>query len=250
MNDNPSNLPPFLTPEGSSHKAAPKPDPTPIGGLLSAVEALVRRPHELSCHFGREGVVRILSLLLAIAVGGGLFYGLIIGSFSGHEQLWAAPLKVAGGMLLTGLICLPSLYVFSCLGGAKASLAEIAGLLSGLLALTTILLLSFAPVAWVFSQSTESLAAMGILHLLLSAVAVAFGLRLLQRGFQHFNAQNSAGLFCWTIMFLLVAMQMTTALRPLIGRADTFLPKEKRFFLQHWADCLDGKPAKVENRAN
>jgi hypothetical protein len=27
-------------------------------------------------------------------------------------------------------------------------------------------------------------------------------------------------------------------LRPIVGKADTFLPTEKKFFLVHWADCL------------
>jgi hypothetical protein len=31
---------------------------------------------------------------------------------------------------------------------------------------------------------------------------------------------------------------MTTALRPIIGKSDTFLPAEKKFFLAHWSDCL------------
>jgi hypothetical protein len=31
---------------------------------------------------------------------------------------------------------------------------------------------------------------------------------------------------------------MTTALRPLIGSADSFLPATKQFFLQHWLECL------------
>jgi hypothetical protein len=37
---------------------------------------------------------------------------------------------------------------------------------------------------------------------------------------------------------MLVALQMSTALRPLLGRADTFLPTEKQFFLTHWGDCM------------
>jgi hypothetical protein len=31
---------------------------------------------------------------------------------------------------------------------------------------------------------------------------------------------------------------MTTALRPIIGTADTFLPTQKQFFVSHWGDCL------------
>jgi hypothetical protein len=34
---------------------------------------------------------------------------------------------------------------------------------------------------------------------------------------------------------------MTTALRPIIGRSDHFLPREKKFFLTHWADSLQGR---------
>ena len=37
---------------------------------------------------------------------------------------------------------------------------------------------------------------------------------------------------------LLVAVQMTTALRPIIGTADTILPTQKQFFVSHWGDCL------------
>lgn len=38
------------------------------------------------------------------------------------------------------------------------------------------------------------------------------------------------------VIFTVVTLQMATSLRPLIGTAETFLPQEKRFFLQHWAE--------------
>jgi hypothetical protein len=240
MNENIPNPPPL--PTGGNIPTTPALEPPPpIQNLFGAVESLVRHPDHLPFHLGKEGVGRILTWLLVVIVGCGLVYGFIVGTFAGHEQLWRAPLKLTGGLLFAGAICLPSLYVFACLGGAKATLGEVAGLLGGLLALMTVLLLSFAPVAWVFSQSTESLVAMGALHLLLGGVALVFGLRLLQRGFEKFQARSSGGVACWMMLFILVILQMTTALRPFIGRADTFLPTEKRFFLQHWGDCLDGK---------
>jgi hypothetical protein len=40
------------------------------------------------------------------------------------------------------------------------------------------------------------------------------------------------------IIFLLVMLQMTTTLRPIVGTAETFLPTEKKFFLNHWAQSL------------
>ena len=116
--------------------------------------------------------------------------------------------------------------------------------------LMTILLIGFAPVAWIFSQSTESLAWMGALHLVFWFIATLFGLRFLEAGFSHSHARSRAGFHTWVIIFLLVALQMTTALRPIIGGADTILPEEKQFFLSHWGDCLisSGREPKSKSR--
>jgi hypothetical protein len=104
--------------------------------------------------------------------------------------------------------------------------------------LMTILLIGFAPVAWIFSQSTESTAWMGTLHLLFWLVATLFAVRFMKHGFSYTNAKSQAGLNVWIVIFLLVALQMTTALRPIIGKSDTFFPDKKQFFLTHWVDCL------------
>ena len=122
-----------------------------------------------------------------------LIYGVVVGTFSGGTQLWAAPVKIAAGLMISALICLPSLYIFTCLGGSQARLVEVFGLLAGLLMLMTILLIGFAPVAWIFSQSTESLAWMGTLHLIFWFIATIFGLRFLEAGFSHSNARSLAG---------------------------------------------------------
>jgi hypothetical protein len=42
----------------------------------------------------------------------------------------------------------------------------------------------------------------------------------------------------WTIIFLLMALQMSTALRPLVGTAPRLLPETKQFFVAHWMDFL------------
>ncbi len=171
-----------------------------------------------------------------------LIYGVVVGTFSMGDQLWAAPVKIAGGLLFASLICLPSLYIFTCLSGSQARLAEICGLVAGLLMLMTILLIGFAPVAWLFSQSTESVVWMGVLHLVFWFIATFFGLRFLETGFSHSKARSNAGLNVWIMIFMLVAVQLTTALRPIVGKAPTFLPKEKKFFLTHWGDNFNAAP--------
>jgi hypothetical protein len=110
----------------------------------------------------------------------------------------------------------------------------------------TALLIGFAPVAWLFSQSTESPVWMGTLHLAFWFISTIFGLRFLEGGFSHSNARSNAGLNTWMLIFVLVILQMTTALRPLLGTSDAFLPKEKRFFVTHWQKCMEA-PSKGQS---
>ncbi len=209
----------------------------PIPNLVAAIEAILREPRRVMFQLRKPASGRLIAAMLAASVVCGLIYGLIAGTFSGGTQLWAAPIKIAGGLLISALICLPSLYIFSCLSGSQARLGEVIGLVAGLLLLMTILLVGFAPVAWVFSQSTESVAAMGALHLAFWFIATCFGIRFLSAAFAQ-HTQSGDGLKVWIVIYLLVMVQMSTALRPIIGTADTILPQQKKFFVSHWVDCL------------
>lgn len=249
MNES-SSLPPQVpTPTPPPPIYGPRPlgdDPAerePIPNVIVAIEALLRQPRRVMFQLRQPGAVKLVGSMLMVASVCSLIYGVVVGSFSGHEQWWAAPVKVSVGLLLSTLICLPSLYIFACLSGSQARLAEIFGLVAGLLMLMTILLIGFAPVAWLFSQSTQSLPWMGLLHLLFWLIATIFGVRFLSSAFAHSNARSSAGLNTWVVIFMLVALQMSTALRPIIGRSETFLPAEKKFFVSHWFDCVDKSDA-------
>lgn len=229
----------------------PLPEDAPLGSLF---EALLKRPASVVASLLKNG--GITRKLLLIALAGMVVFGLVIGSFSGGVQWWAAPLKLAGGLLLAGLMCLPSLYVLSCLGGADVRFSSMAGLLTGALSLTGLLLIAFAPVLWVFSQSTSSIGFMGFLTIAIWGIALFFGIGLLRRGAKLMGMTDGVQLHLWTAIFCFVTFQMSTALRPIIGTADTLLPGEKKFFLQHWGESLNdksylaGKPAKIETPAS
>jgi hypothetical protein len=212
---------------------------TPITGVVSAMDAMLRQPRRVMFQLREPGAGKVIGAMILIAVVCSLIYGVILGSFSGGDQWWAAPIKACVGLLVAAAICLPSLYIFAALGGSRARLTEIIGLVAGLLALFAVLLVGFAPVAWLFSQSTESVAWMGALHLLFCLIATAFGVRFLKSGFLHSEAKSSAAFNTWAVIFLLVLLQMSTALRPFLGTAPTFLPQEKKFFLSHWIDSVE-----------
>ncbi|TMP98780.1 MAG: hypothetical protein E6L09_11095 [Verrucomicrobia bacterium] len=245
MND--SRTPPLIpqpapagVPAAQGAPAPPVADPedfAPIPNVFAAIESILRQRRRVMFQLRQPGSARLIAAMLFTSVVCSLIYGVIVGTFSGGVQFWAAPVKVAAGLLISALICLPSLYIFACLSGSQARLFEVVGLVAGLLLLMTVLLIGFAPVAWVFSQSTESVAAMGALHVAFWFISTCFGIRFLNAGFAQ-QSRSGDGLKVWTVIFLLVMAQMTAALRPIVGTADTFLPTEKKFFVTHWLDTL------------
>ena len=249
MND---PIPPTIpTPSLLPQPILPPPeDVRPVTGMINAIECMLRQPGRVFRQLSAPDARAVILALTGIGLGAALVYGFVMGTFSGGAQLWAAPVKLAAGLVLSALICLPSLYIFSCLGGSTARLSEVTGLLAGLVALMTILLIGFAPVAWVFSQSTESLVMMGALHLVFMLVAVGFGLRFLFEGFARLAGRSSDVLKLWALVFMLVLLQMSAALRPLIGTSGTFLPEEKKSFLAHWGDNIRQQQARERAKAH
>jgi hypothetical protein len=248
----PPQIPPNMPPSGYPPRVAlgeiPEERET-IPGLAGAIESILRQPRRVMFQLRQPGAGKLIAAMVFISIVCSLIYGVIVGSFSGGTQWWAAPVKISCGLLISAIICLPSLYIFACLSGAQARLVEIFGMVAGLLMLMTILLVGFAPVAWLFSQSAESLPWMGFLHILFWLIATIFGVRFLSAAFSHSNARSSAGLGTWIVIFVLVMLQMSTALRPIVGKSDHFFPSEKKFFVSHWIDCID-KSDKRESRAN
>ena len=215
-----------------------EPVPGPIGPG-SVVEALLKKPGQVVYALSAgKSAGRVVAAILLVALAGLVAFGLAAGSFSGGVQWWAAPVKITVGTLFAALICLPSLYIFVSLSGANIRFGALAGLLAGTVALSALLLAGLTPVVWVFSQSTESLGFMGTLMVLAWLTALLAGLGFLRKGARWMGLTRGFHLHLWTLMFLVVTLQMSCALRPILGTSVDLLPKEKRFFLGHWAKVL------------
>src|SRR5689334_11831016 len=186
---NPAEIPEVPMPPRRSRKRFTF-EPMPDGhGPAELLETLLKHPGRIiyELHADRRRMLAAWFLLFALC--GMATYGVVVGSLSGGAQLWIAPAKLALGTLLSVLICLPSLYIFSCLSGSDFCLRAVDGALAAAVCLSSFLLIGFAPVAWIFSQSTNSLAFMGILHLLFWLIGLSFGLRLLG-GMSRFHREN------------------------------------------------------------
>lgn len=229
MNTDIPQPPPYM-PQPHAHAEPPLPDKLDARALF---EALLRSPQNLIRRLGEPGHGALVPFLV-IAIVSMLIFGLVLGTFAMNEQLWAAPLKVTAGLLIAGLICYPSLYIFSCLAGSQASASQLAATLAGMLALGGLLLLGFAPAVWIFTQATDAYGFMGFIAFIPWFIALGFDFRFLRGAVSSTGARSNLPLFVWSSIFLVVTLQMTTSLRPILGRSERFLTNEKLFFLQHW----------------
>jgi hypothetical protein len=218
--------------------AQPPPLETPLPekpDIKTLFEALLRRPGALVARLadGNHGATGRFVLMAVVSF---VLFGFVLGCFAKHEQLWAAPAKITLGLLFSGAICFPSLYIFSTLAGARVSIPQLAACLAGALALAGLLLLGFAPAVWIFAESTDSFGFMGSLAVGAWLIAVLFALRFLKAAVFATGGTQKGPLMIWSAVFLLVTLQMTTSLRPILGRSEVLLTQEKKFFLQHWGD--------------
>jgi len=126
-------------------------EPMPAGkSPLLMIEALLKFPGRIIYELQNNWRADLSGWLLAFALVGMAAYGVVVGSFSGGAQMWIAPAKLALGTLFSILICLPSLYIFAGLAGIDVRLRTVIGVLFAAVALSALLLIGFAPVAWIF----------------------------------------------------------------------------------------------------
>ena len=226
--------PPILPDPANENHLEQEPPPE-ITNFASAIEALLRSPLSLLQALPEKRQLILPLVLLALFSAGVL--GLVFGTYSGGTQLWAAPLKVGGGILLAALICFPSLYVFSCLANSPLKLNGIAAAYLCFLALLGLLLIAFAPILWIFTQSSNSLPFVGFLALVVWLLSFLLASGLLRKLTKR--AHSSWQVHLWLLIFLTVTLQMSTALRPILGTSQHLLPQEKKFFLTHWMENID-----------
>ena len=72
-----------------------------------------------------------------------------------------------------------------------------------------------------------------------------FGLGFLKKVLRLENVLRLGPYHVWAGLFIVVTLQMSTALRPILGSAEPFLPTEKRFFLEHWGETLSQRKVLV-----
>jgi len=184
-----------------------------------------------------------VKLLLAAALCHAVF-GFAAGCFGGLEVAAMAAWKAPVIAVFSICLCLPSLYVFMAVLGSPLTASQAFAFASACLGMTGLILVGLAPVAWLFAVSTENLPFVILLTLAVWVVALLFTGKFIQRAYGVGLAQRSRGLKLWFCILMVVTLQMTTVMRPLLthpNRDGHIITTKKMFFVEHFGKTMGRK---------
>jgi len=165
-------------------------------------------------------------------------YGFAMALFGGWEASWMTLMKAPLIALSAIILCLPSLYVFSSISGNPITIPQCFTITGATLAMTGLILLGMVPVTWLFSISTESVPFIVVLNTGIWLIAVIFAWRFLKLVIPVKTGKRW-GLQWWLIVYIIVAFQMATTMRPLLFKpSDGWWISEKKFFLANFFDSF------------
>ena len=233
-----------LTPEAKPEtKPAPATAPEPKTTVAgNTIERLLKTPRAVAFDIlrGDKLPAECVKMLLIAALCYAAF-GFAVGLFGGWKiaatAAWKAPLITLCSMLL----CFPSLFVFTAVQGSPMTPGRAFALGCACLAMTGLIVVGLAPVAWLFANSTESLPFVVVMTLIIWMISLPFASRFLRHAQDAGLLNQSIGLKLWLIVFIAVTLQMTTVMRPILTepkQAPHSSQPQKMFFMQHFFKSL------------
>lgn len=218
----------------------------------SVLVNLLKSPEVVANDIAEDKDAFRLSLWLLIA---GLIchsaFGLAIGLFGGLSVGFMTCFKAPVIAFCSLVLCLPSLYVFSCVGGAPLTMKQTFMLGASCLAMIGFLLIGLAPVAWLFAVSTENLPFVVVLNLCVWLVAIGFVIRFITKLQHNELFQRLTGIKFWLLILALVSLQMVTSMRPILVKSEgSWWMSEKKFFIHHFTSCFEEEALQPEAQQN
>ncbi|MFI5494427.1 hypothetical protein [Actinoplanes sp. NPDC051859] len=124
----------------------------------------------------------LLSSVIALAC-----YGAVLGSFHSVLMALTSAVKLPLLFLVTLAICLPTLYLFNLVFGARLSVRQSLALVMVALTVTAMLALAFAPIALFFLITAPDYGFFKLLNVVILALSALVGLRFLTGGMRVLN---------------------------------------------------------------
>jgi hypothetical protein len=177
-------------------------------------------------------------------------YGAIIGTFHSPLQAVSSAIKLPALYLITLLVCLPTLYIFNVLFGAKQSIAQHFTYLLTAVTVIAVLLCGFAPVVLFFLITVNDYPFFVLLNVVIFALTGIIGVSFLYQIMkpvgdddtqQNIKVRTNILRF-WLVLYGFVGSQLGWTLRPFFGSAgqfELFRPREGTFFSGVWNALVD-----------
>ncbi len=131
-------------------------------------------------------VQMLTSSALSLAV-----YGAVLGLSYGWLQALSSLVKLPLLFLATLAICLPTLYLFNLVFGARLSLMQAVALIMVSITVTAVLTLAFAPISLFFLITAQSYSFYKLLNVAILLLTAVVGLRFLTVGMRALNDSRS-----------------------------------------------------------
>ena len=153
-------------------------------------------------------------------------YGAVLGSTSTLWQTLSSTVKLPILFLATLIICAPTLYFFNILFGSNQSLNQNIALMMTAITVTSVLLLSFAPISLFFLLTTDDsqYQFFKLLNVVIFSIAGTVGTMFLAQGMRIVSGTDDAGarqrrlvMRIWMVVYGFVGSQLAWTIRPFIG---------------------------------
>jgi hypothetical protein len=117
-------------------------------------------------------------------------YGAVLGASNSWQQALSSFVKLPLLFLATLAICLPTLYLFNLVFGARLSVMQALTLIMVCITVTSTLTLAFAPISLFFLVSAHSYQFFKLLNVAILVMTAVVGLKFLTSGMRALNAHQ------------------------------------------------------------
>src|ERR1044072_6210358 len=159
-------------------------------GLL-IIERILRDRDSIWRQIGDERQLgQLIGQMLASSAIALACYGAVLGASNGLAMSALSAVKLPLLFLVTLAICLPTLYLFNLVFGARLQVRQALALVMTTVTVTSVLSLAFAPIALFFRITAHSYAFYKLLNVAILALAAMVGLKFLTAGMRSLNVQT------------------------------------------------------------
>jgi hypothetical protein len=217
-------------------ETAPTPAATAGRGLL-VIERILRDRTGLWTQILEERELgRLIGQLCLSSAAALACYGAVLGASNSFLQALSSAVKLPVMFLVTIAICMPTLYLFNLVFGARLSIKQAVALVLVAVSVISALSLAFAPISLFFLVTAPDYEFYKLLNVVILALTGVVGLTVLLDGMRSLNKHavpastppgaqpgpqeprvNMTLLRIWVLLFGFVGTQLAWTLRPFLG---------------------------------